>query len=566
MPEKKIDSSFLDKAIVFAVNAHKNVERRAKGFPYVVHPLEAMAIASTMTNDQEVLAAAALHDVVEDTDITIDEIGKEFGGRVAELVALESDNMDPEYHKGISWKDRKVLGFKRIKGSSRDAQIVALGDKLSNMRAIYIDWQKYHEKIFDRFHEHDPSIHAWRYYQLSNCFDKLEGTYALEEFKFIVRVVFGEYLHDFKVEKEGKTLKIYGKINKNCIDLIEKEMDAIEGDPYLDFENVAGVDVESVRALYRLAENGRRYFIRNANTNVSYFFYSLGVTDLISITEKPREIDINDYEVSGDGYTAISYNHKDGDTMMKLYAPFISPEEVEKEKIMATRALTLGVNTPLCIELITYHKQWGVVFERIKGKRSIARAISEEPERIEEFMNLYTDAVKKLHKTNCDTTLFPPVTKSYLSELEKAKEHFTDEEYVKTVNFIKEHGDKTTCIHGDLHIGNVLITDNNDVLFIDMADFAYGDPYFDVGILYVMTHLLSEEQMLRLYHNNKKTMEEVWVLFAKRYFDVTTEEEISAIEDFIKPYAGVRIIQFANRSKWKDGTMSNNVKKLLFHK
>lgn len=566
MPEKKIDSSFLDKAIVFAVNAHKNVERRAKGFPYVVHPLEAMAIASTMTNDQEVLAAAALHDVVEDTDITIDEIGKEFGGRVAELVALESDNMDPEYHKGISWKDRKVLGFKRIKGSSRDAQIVALGDKLSNMRAIYIDWQKYHEKIFDRFHEHDPSIHAWRYYQLSNCFDKLEGTYALEEFKFIVRVVFGEYLHEFKVEKEGKTLKIYGKINKNCIDLIEKEMDEIEGDPYLDFENVAGVDVESVRALYRLAENGRRYFIKNANTNVSYFFYSLGVTDLISITEKPREIDINDYEVSGDGYTAISYNHKDGDTMMKLYAPFISPEEVEKEKIMATRALTLGVNTPLCIELITYHKQWGVVFERIKGKRSIARAISEEPERIEEFMNLYTDAVKKLHKTNCDTTLFSPVTKSYLSELEKAKEHFTDEEYVKTVNFIKEHSDKTTCIHGDLHIGNVLITENNDVLFIDMADFAYGDPYFDVGILYVMTHLLSEEQMLRLYHNNKKTMEEVWVLFAKRYFDVTTEEEISAIEDFIKPYAGVRIIQFANRSKWRDGTMSNNVKKLLFHK
>ena len=566
MPEKKIDSSFLDKAIVFAVNAHKNVERREKGFPYVVHPLEAMAIASTITNDQEVLAAAALHDVVEDTDITIDEIGKEFGGRVAELVALESDNMDPEYHKGISWKDRKVLGFKRIKGSSRDAQIVALGDKLSNMRAIYIDWQKYHEKIFDRFHEKDPSIHAWRYYQLSNCFDKLEGTYALEEFKFIVRVVFGEYLHDFRVEKNGKIINIYGKINRKCIELIEKEMETVEGDPYLDFENVAGVDIESVRALYRLAENGKRYFIRNANPNVSHFFYNLGVCNRLCITEKPREIDINDYEVSGDGYTAISYTHKDGDTMMKLYAPFIKPEEVEKEKIMATRALTLGVNTPLCIDLVTYHSQWGITFERIKGKRSVARAISEEPERIEEFMNLYTDAVKKLHQTNCDTTLFPPVTKSFLEELEAAKEHFTDDEYIKAQNFIKEHNDKTTCIHGDLHIGNVLLTENNDVLFIDMADFAYGDPYFDVCVLYVMSHVLSDEQMLRLYHINRKQMEQAWTLFVKRYYNVTTDEEIASIENFIKPYAGIRIIQFANRSKWKDGSMANNVKKLIFGK
>lgn len=566
MAEKKIDSSFLDRAIKYAVDAHHNVERRGKGFPYVVHPLEAMSIAATVTNDQEVLAAAALHDVVEDTDITIDELKKEFGERVAELVASESDNMDPGYHEGISWKDRKVAGLRRIKQSSRDAQIVALGDKLSNMRAIYIDWLKIHEKIFDKFHEHDPSIHAWRYYQLSNCFDKLEGTYALEEFKFIVRIVFGEYLHDFRVEKYGRILKIYGKISLKCIEKIEEEMEKIDGDPYLDFENVAGIDAESVRALYRLAENGKRYFIRNANKNISYTFYSIGVCNLISITELPREIDINDYEVSGDGYTAVSYNHKDGDTMMKLYAPFIAPEEVEKEKTVAMRAFTLGVNTPLCIELVSYHGQMGITFERIKGKRSIARAISEEPERIKEYMDLFTDAVIKLHHTECDTTLFNPVTKSFLHELEVAKERFTDEEYLKVENFIKENNKETTCIHGDLHIGNLLITENKDVLFIDMADFSYGNPTFDVATLYVMTNIISEERMLQLFHVNKKTMAEVWDLFVRKYYNVSDKEEIEKINEFIKPYAGVRILQFANRSKWYDGGIANHVKELLFHK
>ena len=59
----QMDTSLLDRAILFAVRCHSGVERRGKGFPYIVHPMEAMAIAATMTADQEVLAAATLHDV-----------------------------------------------------------------------------------------------------------------------------------------------------------------------------------------------------------------------------------------------------------------------------------------------------------------------------------------------------------------------------------------------------------------------------------------------------------------------------------------------------------------------
>ena len=71
-----MDTSILDKAIVFAVKAHKGAERKGKGFPYIVHPMEAVAIAATMTNDQELLAAAALHDTVEDTEITLKDVSK----------------------------------------------------------------------------------------------------------------------------------------------------------------------------------------------------------------------------------------------------------------------------------------------------------------------------------------------------------------------------------------------------------------------------------------------------------------------------------------------------------
>ena len=79
MANKYIDSTLLDRAIIFAVNAHRNTERRGKGFPYIVHPLEAVEIVATITPDQELLAAAALHDTIEDTDVTVEDIRREFG-------------------------------------------------------------------------------------------------------------------------------------------------------------------------------------------------------------------------------------------------------------------------------------------------------------------------------------------------------------------------------------------------------------------------------------------------------------------------------------------------------
>ena len=74
MANKPLNTELLDRAIVFAVRAHAGTERRGKGFPYIVHPMEAVEIVATMTSDQELMAAAALHDTVEDTDVTMEQI------------------------------------------------------------------------------------------------------------------------------------------------------------------------------------------------------------------------------------------------------------------------------------------------------------------------------------------------------------------------------------------------------------------------------------------------------------------------------------------------------------
>ena len=141
MANNPLDTTLLDRAIIFAVRAHAGTERRGKGFPYIVHPMEVVSIVSTMTADQELLAAAALHDVVEDTDVSVDQIRAEFGPRIASIVASESDSIDPGVSLEDSWMARKQAAIRRLQGASREVKMVALGDKLSNLRAIARDYE-----------------------------------------------------------------------------------------------------------------------------------------------------------------------------------------------------------------------------------------------------------------------------------------------------------------------------------------------------------------------------------------------------------------------------------------
>lgn len=190
MANKPLNTELLDRAIMFAVRAHAGTERRGKGFPYIVHPMEAMEIVATITPDQEVLAAAALHDTVEDTDVTIEQIQAEFGQRIASLVAVESDTYQEGVSEEDSWHERKQAAIDRLARAPRDAKIVALGDKLSNMRAIARDYAMQGDALWNLFHVKDRKDHEWHYRGLAGSLNELQDTFAYKEFEQLINQVF----------------------------------------------------------------------------------------------------------------------------------------------------------------------------------------------------------------------------------------------------------------------------------------------------------------------------------------------------------------------------------------
>ena len=190
MANKPLDTTLFDSATRFAVEAHAGTERRGKGFPYIIHPMEAAAIVATITPDPEILAAAILHDVVEDTDCTVDELRREFGDRIAELVASESEDPMADLSEEASWHARKQAAIDRLAQAPHDAKIVAMGDKLSNMRAIARDHEQIGDEIWNLFHTKEKSEHEWHYRGLAASLSDLAGTAAYREFVALIDEVF----------------------------------------------------------------------------------------------------------------------------------------------------------------------------------------------------------------------------------------------------------------------------------------------------------------------------------------------------------------------------------------
>ena len=183
----------VSEAIVFAVKAHDGMRRKKSDAPYILHPMEAAVIVGTMTDDQNLIAAAALHDVVEDAGITIEEIEAEFGKRVRELVESETEDKRADLPPESTWHIRKEESLSVLKNTDDIAVLMVwLGDKLANMRSIYRDWKIEGDAMWQRFNQKDVNQQAWYYRSIVKLTERLCDTSAWLEYKTLTELVFGK--------------------------------------------------------------------------------------------------------------------------------------------------------------------------------------------------------------------------------------------------------------------------------------------------------------------------------------------------------------------------------------
>jgi (p)ppGpp synthase/HD superfamily hydrolase len=125
----------IEKARIFATAAHAAVAqlRKYTNEPYIVHPTEVVGIVKTVPHTPAMLAAAYLHDVVEDTGVTLETVRAEFGDEVADLVGWLTDVSRPDHGNRAA---RKAVDRAHTASAPASAQTVKVADIISNTRSI----------------------------------------------------------------------------------------------------------------------------------------------------------------------------------------------------------------------------------------------------------------------------------------------------------------------------------------------------------------------------------------------------------------------------------------------
>lgn len=177
----------INKAIAFANIVHEKGKRKGTNIPYILHPMEVAIIVSSMKYDENLICAAILHDTIEDVYVSYETIKDMFNKRVADIVKAESED------KSKSWKERKKHTIDHLREEKdEDIKIVALADKLSNIKSMYKDEKVLGDKLWERFNEKDKSEQGWYYKGMVDSLSSLQKYDEYKEFKQLVYKVFGE--------------------------------------------------------------------------------------------------------------------------------------------------------------------------------------------------------------------------------------------------------------------------------------------------------------------------------------------------------------------------------------
>ncbi|MFD1850833.1 HD domain-containing protein [Oceanobacillus bengalensis] len=178
----------IEKAKAFATNAHMGQTRKNSNDAYITHPIRVAQRLKDCNFSDELVCAAYLHDVVEDTPFNIDDIDREFGPAVATLVAAHTED------KTKSWKERKQLTIDTIKSADKEIKYLIVADKLDNLLGLEKDLLEQGDTIWRKFNAgpdkqkwYNESIAKNMYTGLKD--DEIPGYF--KEFEEAVKRVFG---------------------------------------------------------------------------------------------------------------------------------------------------------------------------------------------------------------------------------------------------------------------------------------------------------------------------------------------------------------------------------------
>ena len=199
----------LHDAIIFATKAHKGQVRKGTDIDYICHPLEVLQILTSMHAENDVLIAGVLHDTVEDTPVTLDEIEARFGEKVATLVGHHSED------KSKTWDERKQTAINELQNADFNTKMLVMADKVSNLRSMWSDYCELGDAFWTRFNA-PKEKQAWYYSGIQDALYEMQDSLYTADIYWEMVNLFKDLFVKFYISKDGLTLYQICADGDNC--------------------------------------------------------------------------------------------------------------------------------------------------------------------------------------------------------------------------------------------------------------------------------------------------------------------------------------------------------------
>ena len=322
---------------------------------------------------------------------------------------------------------------------------------------------------------------------------------------------------------------VEGKIDSGNADDFKK---AIENEPgnrkglIIDFTELPYISSAGLRVVLSAKKRckGKIFKVVGVNAEVKNIFDVTGFSEIMEIEGVVRQIEIEGCERIGAGACGECFR-LDDETIIKLYYPKVSREEIEREKELAKKAFVMGIPTAISYDVVKSEGRIGVVYELINSK-TLSEMICETPEKMDEYIELYADVCRQIHSIHAEKEDDLPSFKEINREDIRNVTGITEEERQYLHKFLDLVPESDTCIHGDLNINNIMVQ-NGECCLIDMGEFSTGIAMFDLSrILFSMKFANNEnEEFNAFYKMPNKTVNEILEKFLKCYFACNSLEE-----------------------------------------
>ena len=354
-----------------------------------------------------------------------------------------------------------------------------------------------------------------------------------------------------KTSTENNTLTIYleGRIDTNNAAEVENEiMEAVganaDGNLVIDAEHLEYISSAGLRVLMKLRKSaGKSLPIINVSSEVYEILNVTGFTELLEVKKALRSINVEGLEEIGRGATSQVYRI-DRETVLKVFKPNTSLEIINQENERSRNAFVSGIPTAISYDIVKVGDCYGTVYELLDAKDFLS-IVENDKEHLKEHISKFAKATREMNRIEVDPAKFPPTKAGSLYVLPRLEGLCTKEEIDKLRKLYEIIPDRNTFIHGDCHLGNVIMQ-NDELVFIDLMTCGSGHPVFEMSSMCSVYHMPpkfgSREASPLLRNFTEEESSEIWNIYLRSYLDTEDEELLNKAERQITAVASARTL------------------------